>query len=93
MIYETQQAAQRAIKDYNMAQLDDRVMTVEYAIKKAPVSVPANNNAHKKGGLGPRKVAPLSRRAGGIRKRARPSGESKKGKTLNLSGSSNAARR
>jgi len=87
LVYSAASGAANCIRTYNGAQLDDRVMKIEYAV---PTNIPVN---FKSGGkaLQIKKVAKtpgVRKGANAIGKNRTPGGAAKKaGKTLNLTGS------
>lgn len=84
VIYAKASSATRAVKEYNLAQIDNRTMRVQFPMQPAadsPVKQAATPVAAKK---------PAAKQAVGVRKTAGRIGKSGKGRTLNVSG---AARR
>ena len=75
VIYNRASSAARAIKDYNMAQIDNRTMKVDYAFSQQQ---PAGNN---QGQQNQRQTQP-----NGIRRNANRIGKSGRGRTLNVMG-------
>merc|ERR1712228_68060 len=86
LVYSAASGAANCIRTYNGAQLDDRVMKIEYAV---PTNIPVN---FKSGGkaLQIKKVGKtpgVRKGANAIGKNRTPGAAKKAGKTLNLTGS------
>lgn len=79
VIYAKASAAARAIKDYNMSQIDKRTMRVEFAAAlqpAKPVDMPHNSGQQ----------ASAPKKAGSVRRTENRIGKSGRGRTLNVSG-------
>ena len=79
VIYTKASCASRAIKDYNMAQIDNRTMKVEFASTASATVV----NPER----GQPAAAKPARQAAGMRKQDGRIGKSGRGRTLNVMGS------
>lgn len=90
VIYAKASAATRAIKEYNMAQIDNRTMRVEFAI--APAATTSSPQKQNTAPIAVKKAA-AQPKALGVRKTAGRIGKSGKGRTLNVSGAARRGRR